>query len=102
MRVNLEKLMLIAQLNYPTQTRVWLTTTNWGMIAAEINQTYRAELQTKGGMANAKNFKDLRFLSTTFINSGTDDQDVCNILNAPEEAKSPFRYKEANFAVRAR
>lgn len=101
MKVSLEKLWLIAQLTYPVRARVFLTASNWGQIAREINRDYKRELQAGRGMANPKNFKDLVIMSTTFVNSGQDDQDVCNILNAPEEARTPFRFKEANFAVRS-
>jgi hypothetical protein len=100
MKVNVEKLRLIADLVHPVKTRVFLTTSNWARIAAEINLVYKDSLVMPSGKPTPKNFREMVIRSTTFINSGTDDQDVCNLLNAPEEARTPFRFREANFAVR--
>jgi hypothetical protein len=99
-KLDIEKCRLIADLCHPVQVRVFVTTSNWARIAGDIATNYKHSLVMPSGKPTPRNFRSFKVRSVTFVNSGTDDQDVCNILNMPEEAKTPFRYREANFVVR--
>ncbi len=98
---DLAALKRISALVYPVDTTIWLTSGDWGKVAAEVAalpdlRTDRARLTP-----TRRNFSRLKIGRLTAVNSGTEDQDVCNALNAPEEAKSNFRSKHDRWAVPA-
>jgi hypothetical protein len=100
MKRDLAFLQRVSALVYPVYTTIFLTTTDWAGIAKEVAAT--PGLKTSKNRAPTRtNFKHLIIGRLTAVNSGTDDQDVCNMLNAPEERKSQFREKHDRLAIRA-
>ena len=80
------QLMLIAGL-IECSTIMYVTSTHWGDLIAELNAQYRDALMdpTKpapwdGDGRRAMQF-GAKFPCLTVVNSGTEDQSVCNMLN---------------------
>ena len=68
-------------------TNYYVTSTHWGAIIAELNAQYRDRLMdpTKPAPWDLNGNKAMKFGKDdpclTVINSGTEDQEVCNLLN---------------------
>ena len=96
---NLAWLKRTAQIVYPTFTTVFLTSTDWAGVAAEVSAVPNLHTN-KGHKPTKKNFSRLNIGRLTAVNSGTEDQGVCDLLNAAEERKCDFRAKIERFGVR--
>ena len=93
-------LQRISGIVYPAETVIYLTSKDWAGIAKEVKKLgYKTD--QRGMNPTPKNFKRLKIGTLTAFNSGTDDQAVCDALNAPEEVKSHFRAKHDRFAIPA-
>ena len=93
---DLSFLMRVSGLVYPVPTRIWVRTSDWVRIATEV----AAKRDPGQPLPLPGNFQQLKIGALTAIHAGTDDQEVCDILNAPEEEKSHFRAKHDRFAIR--
>lgn len=82
------KLQTIAGLVSPTLTKMWVTSANWGLIAQELEEHYLGPEDTKPSRGN---FARLKLGSLTVINSGTEDEEVCQLLNEPEFERARFQ-----------
>ena len=90
----------VSGLVYPIYTTIYLTSTQWAGIAAEV--AAMPGLKTdRGRKPTRKNFSQLQIGRLTAVNSTTEDQDVCDMLNAVQERLSNFREKHDRFAQRA-
>ena len=90
----------VSGLVYPVYTTIYLTSTQWAGIAAEV--AAMPGLKTdRGRKPTRKNFSQLQIGRLTAVNSTTEDQDVCDMLNAEQERLSNFREKHDRFAQRA-
>ena len=90
----------VSGLVYPVYTTIYLTSTQWAGIAAEV--AAMPGLKTdRGRKPTRKNFSQLQIGRLTAVNSTTEDQDVCDMLNAVQERLSNFREKHDRFAQRA-
>lgn len=82
----IQRLNIIAGL-IPVDTQYYVTSTHWGYIIAELNAQYRDLLmdKTKPAPWDLHPNKPMRFGAKspflTVINSGTEDQSVCDLLN---------------------
>lgn len=85
-------LQRVSALVYPVWTTIFLTSTDWARVAKEVSRIPGMKTNC-GRRATPRNFKQLHIGRLTAVNSGTEDQDVCDALNAPEERKSRFREK---------
>lgn len=97
---NIAFLKRVSSLVYPVRTTIFLTSTDWGKLFREVQQLVGF---ASGRPVTWANFKKAPFVigRLTAVNSGTEDQDVCDLLNAPEERKSQFREKHDCLAQRA-
>lgn len=83
---HLEKLRLIASL-IKVSTVIWLTATDWGELIAELDAQYGDAMMDPTKPAPWKLHPNQPFTigrydpRLTVINSGTEDQAVCNLLN---------------------
>ena len=91
----------ISALVYPVHTTIFLTSRDWAGVAAEIAATPWLKTDKAGLKPTRGNFSRLKIGRLTAVNSGTEDQDVCDMLNAPEERMSDFRAKHDRWAIRA-
>ena len=98
---NLAALKRISGLVYPVETKIFLTSADWAKVAAEVAAMPGLATDKAGVAPTRSNFSRLKIGRLTAINSGTEDQDVCNALNAPEEAKANFRAKHDRWAIPA-
>ncbi len=64
-------------------TTMFITSSEWARLAAEV------QVLTK--QVNPANFRRLILRNLTVVNSGSDDQLVCNLLNIPEARKCDFQ-----------
>ena len=66
-------------------TRMWVTSTHWGEIIAELDAQYADQLMDPTKPKPWGNTRPLQFGASgntlTVVNSGTEDQAVCNMLN---------------------
>lgn len=94
---DLNFLKRVRDLTYPVHTRIWIRTSDWVKIACEV-----AAVRPAGApLPTPQNFKSLTLGRLTAIHAGTDDQEVCDLLNVDEERKSNFRAKHDAFAMPA-
>ena len=92
----------VSGLVYPVYTTIYLTSTQWAGIAAEVAALAPVGATTSlGRPITPKTFQQLKLGRLTVWNSGTEDQDVCDMLNAEQERLSNFREKHDRFAQRA-
>ena len=90
----------VSAIVYPVYTTIFLTSTQWAGIAKEV--AAMPGLRTsQGRKPTRKNFSQLQIGRLTAVNSTTEDQDVCDMLNAEQERLSNFREKHDRFAQRA-
>ena len=90
----------VSALVYPVYTTIFLTSTQWAGVAKEV--AAMPGLKTdRGRKPTRKNFSQLQIGRLTAVNSTTEDQDVCDMLNAEQERLSNFREKHDRFALRA-
>lgn len=82
------KLQTIAGLVSPALTTMWVTSTNWGLIAAELEAHYLEPTDTRPSRSN---FARLKLGTLTVVNSGTEDEEVCQLLNEPEFERARFQ-----------
>ncbi len=66
-----------------TPTTMFVTSHEWARLAAEVSVITKA--------ANPENFRRLQIRNLTVVNSGSDDQEACNLLNIPEARKCDFQ-----------
>ncbi len=90
----------VSALVYPVRTRMFVTSTNWAKVAAEVAATPGLQTDKWKKTPTMSNFSRLNVGTLTVVNSGTEDQDVCNALNRPEEAKTDFVYRRDHWGVR--
>ena len=64
-------------------TIMYLTSTHWGDVVAELDAQYRGMLMdpTKPAPWDLHPNKPIKIGQLTVVNSGTEDQEVCNLLN---------------------
>lgn len=94
-------LQRVSAIVYPVYTTIYLTSTDWAGIAGEVSRLPGVKT-TKGRKATRKNFSQLVLGRLTAVNSTTEDQDVCDALNAEQERLSNFREKHDRFATRVK
>jgi hypothetical protein len=91
----------IAGINYPVETTMWCTSTMWESLVGELSALPADAFMDPSRPPTPTNFRRMKIMSTTFINSGTADKRVCDLRNDAEERKANFREKHDRFAMRA-
>lgn len=76
----IRKLMVVAGLLSRPAT-MYVTSAHWARIAAEIRANHQADLKQPWNLPHRDNFKRMKIGKLTVINSGTEDQEVCNTAN---------------------
>ena len=96
----LQRYERIAGLCAPVPTTMFVTSTEWARFTAELS-ALPAEIFTRP--FNPSKATHSRFLiqTLTIVNSGTEDQTVCNAANYEAERKANFREKHDALAMRA-
>lgn len=79
---------LVAKAMLPVRTKLWVTSTNWGLIAQEVEDHYLEPGQPKPSRANFARLNVGKKLLV--INAGTEDEEVCQALNEPEFERARF------------
>lgn len=97
---NLAFLQRISAIVYPVHTTIFLTSTQWAGVAREAS-ALKGLKTSKGRKPTPRNFSQLQIGRLTAVNSTTEDQDVCDMLNAEQERLSDFRAKHDRLAQRA-
>lgn len=65
------------------ETTMFVTSSEWRKLAREVS------ILTK--QVNPANFRRLKLRNLTVVNSGSEDQEACNLLNVPEARKCDFQ-----------
>ena len=92
----------VSAIVYPVYTTIFLTSTQWAAVAKEVAAAAPVGATTSlGRKVTPKTFEQLHIGRLTVWNSGTEDQDVCDMLNAEQERMSGFREKHDRLAQRA-
>lgn len=89
----------IAALIGQVPTTVFVTSTDWAIFAKELNEQYRGHYVNPLVLAKPGNFARAAFGSTTFVNAGTEDQEVVNVLNAESAELANFAWKRRELAT---
>jgi hypothetical protein len=66
-----------------TPVTMFVTASEWAKLAKELEAITRAP--------NPQNFRRLVLRNLTVVNSGSEDQEACNLLNVPEARKCDFQ-----------
>ena len=88
-----QKLVTISELVYPVETVMFITSTNWGLLANELATEYGDDFVVLNKRMTKQNFSRLQIGKLTVVNSGTEDQGVCDYANQEAAAKANFRAK---------
>lgn len=86
--LSLRKLELIAGLVHPVPSTMFVTSTDWGRVAKETQQHLGSAIPLRKG-----SFEMLLVGPLTVVNSGTEDQEVCNLLNRSYAEAANFAAK---------
>jgi hypothetical protein len=81
----MDKLFTIAGL-CDEETYMFVTSTYWGEIARAVKAEHPNSPLNPGA------FKRLKILKLTIINSGSEDQEACNVINQVWAEKAHFAY----------
>lgn len=65
------------------ETVMFITSSEWAQLAREVS------ILTK--QVNPDNFSRLKLRNLTVVNSGSEDQEACNLVNVPEARKCDFQ-----------
>jgi len=83
---------LVGEANPPV--RYFVSSTRWGNIAREMEMDFFNELADPTNLPNPDNFKELKIgKGLLVINSGTEDEDVVNLVNRAEAERCNFAKK---------
>ena len=94
MTLEMDVLRRIAALIGPVAepVRYFVTSTRWGNIAKEIEAEYVNNLSDPTNLPKPDTFKEMHIgKGLLVINSGTEDQDVVNIVNRAEAERVNFQ-----------
>jgi len=78
-------------------SRMFVTSTHWGQIAAEIKRQYASALADPSGLPTPKNFDRLKIGMLTVINAGTEDGEVVNLMNEEDARNAQFQQRRTAF-----
>lgn len=92
----IKQLQRISGLVGDTPSRMFLTASHWGQVADEIKRQYPSALANPAGLPTPANFKALKIGALTVLNSGTDDDDVVNLMNEEDAKRANFAWKRDN------
>lgn len=85
----------------PLSKVAYVTSTEWGEIAKELEGFDVMDPSKPGIKPNPANFRQMRIGKCLLLrNAGTEDQDVCDLLNAEAlgtEDKKIFDFRKLNF-----
>jgi hypothetical protein len=88
----MEKLFTIAGL-CDEETLMFVTSTHWAEIARALKGEH------PGTRLNPANFKRLKILKLTIVNSGSEDQEAINLVNKEYAERAHFAYNRENRRV---
>lgn len=80
----LSELDTVAGLCSPDEVTIFLTSLKWARVAKEVEALNQ-------GKPNPENFRRLRMRTTTFVNSGSEDEEAVNAVNLPEALRIGFQ-----------